>query len=39
MATAVSAGLIVAGILVSSLSGRGGGGGDPSKPPPPPPNQ
>jgi hypothetical protein len=39
MATAVSAGLILTGILVSSLSGRGGGGGDPSKPPPPPPNQ
>jgi hypothetical protein len=39
MATAVSAGLIVAGILVASLSGRGGSGQDSSKPPPPPPNQ
>ena len=39
MATALSAGLVVAGILVSSLSGRGGSTQDSSKPPPPPPNQ
>jgi hypothetical protein len=37
MATAVSAGLIVAAILVGSLTGRGGSSPDPSKPPPPPP--
>jgi hypothetical protein len=39
MATVVSAGLIVAAILTSSLSGRGGNDGGVGKPPPPPPNQ
>ncbi|MDB4872041.1 MAG: hypothetical protein JWL97_3045 [Gemmatimonadales bacterium] len=39
MATAVSAGLIVAAIVVGKLSGRGGSGQDSSKPPPPPPGQ
>lgn len=39
MATAVSAGLIVAAILVGSLTGRGGSSPDPPAPPPPPPGQ
>ena len=38
-ATLASAGLVVGGILVSVLAGRGGSPQDPSKPPPPPPDQ
>jgi hypothetical protein len=37
MATLISAGLIVGGILTSSLSGRSGSEGGVGKPPPPPP--
>jgi hypothetical protein len=37
MATLISAGLIVGGILTSSLSGRSGNEGGVGKPPPPPP--
>jgi len=39
LATFVSGGLVVGGILVSALAGRGGSSPDPSKPPPPPPTQ
>lgn len=38
VATLVSGGLVVGGILASSLSGRGGSDEGSSKPPPPPPN-
>jgi len=38
-ATLVSAGLVVGGILVSTLVGRGGTDQGSSKPPPPPPDQ